>query len=76
VTYAADWRDPARLELAHEVPIKGGGHEKTGTALAALLCFVSVPLAALADPSFYLGYTGKKWTKDTASSPEPATLQP
>jgi len=38
--------------------------KKTGTALAALLCFVCAPLAALADPSFYLGYTGKKWTKD------------
>ncbi|TMI38126.1 MAG: hypothetical protein E6H41_08640, partial [Betaproteobacteria bacterium] len=38
--------------------------KKTGIALAALLGFVSMPPAALADPSFYLGYTGKKWTKD------------
>src|SRR2546427_6787158 len=37
---------------------------KTGIALAALLCFVSMPPAASADPSFYLGYTGKKWAKD------------
>ena len=44
--------------------MKGAAMKKTGIALAALLGFVSMPLAALADPSFYLGYTGKKWTKD------------
>jgi len=64
VTYCADWRDPARLDSLHEVSIKGAAMKKTGIALAALLGFVSMPLAALADPSFYLGYTGKKWTKD------------
>src|SRR3989454_11412302 len=64
VTYCADSRDPTRLDSLHEVPIKGAAMKKTGIALAALLAFVSMPLAALADPSFYLGYTGKKWTKD------------
>src|SRR6267378_2766300 len=64
VTYCADWRDPARLDSLHEVPIKGAAMKKTGIALAALLGFVCMPLAAFADPSFYLGYTGKKWTKD------------
>src|SRR5437762_1425805 len=64
VTYCADWRDPARLDSLHEVSIKGAAMKRTGIALAALLGFVSMPLAALADPSFYLGYTGKKWTKD------------
>src|SRR5207302_4088642 len=60
-------RRPARLSssrLARLVSNEGAAMKKTGAALAALLCFVSVPLAALADPSFYLGYTGKKWTKD------------
>src|SRR5467141_2825690 len=64
VTYSADWRDPARLDSLHEVPNKGAAMKKTGTALAALACLASVPLAALADPSFYLGYTGKKWSND------------
>src|SRR5207302_9170721 len=60
-------RRQARLSssrLARLVSNEGAAMKKTGAALAALLCFVSVPLAALADPSFYLGYTGKKWTKD------------
>src|SRR2546425_228513 len=64
VTYCADWRDRARLDSLHEVPMKGAAMKKTGIALAALLCFVSMPPAASADPSFYLGYTGKKWAKD------------
>src|SRR5438445_13583690 len=62
VTYSADWRDAARLDSLHEVPNKGAAMKKTGTALAALLCFASVPPAALADPSFYLGYTGNNWS--------------
>src|SRR5438067_13918551 len=64
VTYCADWRDPARLDSLHEVPIKGAAMKKTGIALAAVLGFVSMPLAAPADPSFYLGYTGQKCAKD------------
>src|SRR5256886_16938775 len=69
VTYCADWRDPARLDSLHEVPIKGAATKKTGIALAALLGFASMPLAAPAAPPCYLGSTAKKRPKDSGVTP-------